>query len=223
MYLSWGQKTNTDFSEKNIERMYDKGYLFTRIGKGAMDQTRSLRIDLSKFELSSENKRILKKTEKLPFTIHDLESGDFEYKWGMAKLAKDFYDRFGEKTFSANKAKELLTVPSKSNFNTLLDFGSGYVICYESKNIMHYAYPFYSLSRPAAKDMGVGRRIRAIEGAKEQDKKDGYLGSAQRSSDTYKLQFSGLEWFDGSNWQTDLGTLRGHLRGGDERDSDRSA
>src|SRR3989344_9157931 len=160
MYLSWDEKTVVDFSDKSVEDMYNTGYLFTRKGKGVMDQTRSLRIDLCKFELSSENKRILKKTEKLPFTIHDLESGDFEYKWGMAKLAKDFYDRFGEKTFSANKAKELLTVPSKSNFNLLLDYGTGYVICYESKNIFHYAYPFYSLSGSSAKSMGLGMMIR---------------------------------------------------------------
>ncbi len=194
--------------------MYDMGYVFTRLGKGVVDQTRSLRVDLTKFELSSENKRMIKKTEEIPFTIHNLESGEFEYKWGMAKLAKDFYDRFGEKTFSANKAKELLTVPSKSNFNTLLDFGTGYVICYTSKNILHYAYPFYSLSGKATKDMGLGMMTRAIAWAKESDKKYIYLGSATRPTDTYKLQFSGLEWFDGTTWQRDTHTLRGHLRGG---------
>jgi len=203
MYLKWDEKIITDFSDRNVEDMYDRGYVFTRLGKGVMQQTRSLRINLNKFDLSSENKRVLKRTEDLEpaspkggFTIHDLESGDFEYKWGMGKLAKDFYDRFGEKTFSANKAKELLTVPSKSNFNILLDFDTGYVICYASKNIFHYTYPFYSLSRPTAKDLGLGMMTRAIIWAKEQNKKFIYLGSASRTSDTYKLQFTGLEWWD---------------------------
>src|SRR3989344_2993342 len=215
MYLKWDEKTVTDFADAHIESMYDSGYLFTRLGKGVMDKTRSLRIDLSKFELSSENRRLLKKTMDLRFTIHDLRSGDFEYKWGMGKLAKDFYDRFGEKTFSANKAKELLTVPSKSNFNKLLDYGSGYVICYESKNILHYAYPFHSLSRPAAKDMGLGMMTQAVRWAKESGRKYIYLGSASRPSDTYKLQFSGLEWFDRGSpkqgeggWKNDLTELK---------------
>ena len=46
--------------------------------------------------------------------------------------------------------------------------------------------------------------IRAIEWAKQSGKRYVYLGSLQRPSDTYKLQFEGLEWFDGKEWKTDL-------------------
>ena len=53
MYLTWAEKTITDFSDANINSLYNEGYVFTRIGKGVMQQTRSVRIDLSKFELSS--------------------------------------------------------------------------------------------------------------------------------------------------------------------------
>ena len=45
--------------------MYDNGYAFTRLGRGVMVQTRSVRIDLAKFSLTSENRRILKKNERL--------------------------------------------------------------------------------------------------------------------------------------------------------------
>ena len=58
MYLAWNEKTITDFSNKNIESAYNDGYVFTRVGKGNMNQTRILRIDLSKFKLSSENKNV---------------------------------------------------------------------------------------------------------------------------------------------------------------------
>lgn len=211
MYLSWDEKTISDFSDKSIEEVYDKGYVFTRIGKGVMQQTRSLRVDLAKFELSSENRRVEKKTSTLVFSTHDLSSGNFEYKWGMGKLAKDFYDRFGEKTFSANKAKELLTIPSKSNFNLLLDYGSGYAICYSSNKILHYAYPFYSLTGPGAKDTGLGMMLRALTWAKESGMKYVYLGSASRPTDTYKLQFAGLEWFDGKQWSQNLADLKATL------------
>lgn len=68
MYLTWAEQTITDFSENNINNLYNGGFLFTREHLGSMYQTRSLRIDLSKFELTSENKRILKKTEGLRLT-----------------------------------------------------------------------------------------------------------------------------------------------------------
>ena len=64
-YLNWKQETITDLSAENITNMYNQGFVFTRRGKGAMDQTRSMRIDLSQFALTSENKRILRKTEDI--------------------------------------------------------------------------------------------------------------------------------------------------------------
>ena len=45
--------------------------------------------------------------------------------------------------------------------------------------------------------------IKTIVYAKEKGLKCIYLGSLQRPSDTYKLQFEGIEWFDGKGWQND--------------------
>jgi arginyl-tRNA--protein-N-Asp/Glu arginylyltransferase len=56
--------------------------------------------------------------------------------------------------------------------------------------------------------MGLGMMIRAIEYAKSAGAKYTYLGSLQRPSDTYKLQFEGLEWFDGEKWSTDEKEVR---------------
>ena len=49
MYLKWNSKTISDFSDDNINTLYGDGFLFTRTGKGELYQTRSLRINLSKF------------------------------------------------------------------------------------------------------------------------------------------------------------------------------
>ena len=89
-YLHWNEITITDFSEKNVADMYDRGYVFTRIGKGVMHQTRSVRIDLGRFALSSENRRVLKKTENIlgPEPV-GLPVSSYDFK--IAKLAKDFY------------------------------------------------------------------------------------------------------------------------------------
>ncbi|NCO05048.1 MAG: hypothetical protein GW939_02775 [Candidatus Magasanikbacteria bacterium] len=220
-YLHWNQQTIQDFSEKNITAQYNDGYVFTRVGKGHMDQTRSVRIDLSQFELSSENRRILRKTEEL--AVHTIALPHQNYHWSIGKLAKDFYEnKFGEGTFSANKIKELLTT-EESNFNTLLQYiisndpldndkyheqNVGYAICYQNKNIFHYSYPFYNLSPTLYASLGMGMMIRAIQHATQAGKQYIYLGSAQRPGDTYKCQFKGLEWFNGKQWQTDLTLLK---------------
>lgn len=213
MYLKWNQKTITDFSEQSINSLYNEGYVFTRLGKGVMDQTRSLRIDLTKFELNSENRRIKKKTEDLNIKVSAIPF--IEYNWQIGKIAKDFYDtKFGKDIFSANKIKELLTDKEKSNFNTFFayhipDKMVGYAICYINDKMVHYSYPFYNLSETNdINNIGMGMMVRAIEWALQSGRQHIYLGSVQRPTDIYKLQFSGLEWFDGEKWNTDLAELK---------------
>jgi len=215
MYLVWNKKTISDFSDENINALYNTGYVFTRVDKGTMDQTRSIRIDLAKFKLSSENRRILRKTKDVNLEIADLPYS--KYDWTIGKMAKDFYTtKFGEGTFSANKIKELLTHKEKSNFNRLFiyflkDKPIGYCIFLETDKIVHYCYPFYRLEN-GPKDIGLGMMIRAIIWAKENKKKSVYLGSFQRPTDIYKLQFSQIEWFDGKNWKTNLEELKTNIK-----------
>lgn len=218
-YLHWDQQNISDLSPEHIAAMYGRGYLFGRLGKGVMQQTRSCRIDLARFELSSENRRVLKKTADLKLRAEPLPYAEYDYTIG--KHAKDFYDtKFGPGTMSANKAKELMTDPAASSFNQLLVYLNGgdgahpigYAICYVGPTMLHYSYPFYDLGA-APKDMGMGMMVRAILHAQEAGMKHIYLGSLQRPGDTYKLQFAGLEWFDGSpngtgTWRTDTEELK---------------
>ncbi len=210
-YIKWGEKTLSGFSDEAIEAAYGQGFVFTRKFKGSMDQTRSLRIDLSKFELSSENRRILRKNEDLHIKINPLPLTDYDFK--IHKLAKDFYtEKFGAKTMSASKIKELLTDGEKSNFNKLMVYTNqkeevGYCISLETKNIIHYSYPFYKLEFDKT-GIGIGMMTLAINLAKEEGKQYIYLGSYKDTASKYKLQFGGLEWFDGENWRTDLEDLK---------------
>jgi len=234
-YLSWKEKTISDFSPENISTLYDDGFVFTRLGKGVMIQTRSVRINLDKFELSSENKRVLRKTEDVKLNIITLPHPD--YDWHIHKLGVDFYTKkFGEKTFSANKIKELLT-SNKSNYNLLLEYRHceeqgdaaiplitekngiaspsvrndnvpvGYCVCYQNKNLLHYAYPFYDLETEI-NNLGIGMMTKTIISAKDKGLKYVYLGSAQNEKAIYKTQFTGFEWFDGEVWQNDIEKLK---------------
>src|SRR5580704_11489474 len=109
-YLSWQEKNigdSTDLSDsakaaQTISKMYGDGFLFTRIGKGVMQQTRSVRVNLAQFDLSSENRRILKRTSTISLHDRSLPLTSAEYDWSLAKCAKDFYEtKFGAGTMSA--------------------------------------------------------------------------------------------------------------------------
>ncbi len=214
-YLKWKEETIEDFSPENIDAMYDRGFVFGRPHSGFMQQTRSIRIDLSKFELSSENRRILRKTEGVGMKLCPLPCTT--YTWTIGKMGKEFYEtKFGDGTFSANKIKELLT-SNRDDFNRVLTYKQdekkiGYCIAVETNNIFHYSYPFYDLDSDI-KNLGMGMMIRAVQYAKEAGKQYIYLGSFQRPGDTYKLQFSGMEWFDGESkkWKSDLKELKTQL------------
>ncbi len=215
-YLNWDTRTITDFSPANVEKMYDTGHLFTRVGKGVMNKTRSFRIDLSKYEPSSENRRMLRKSEHLVMSIESVPIDG--YSWKIGKLAKDFYEKFGDHVFTANKTREILTDKEKSNFNRLFVFTDrrkglpvGFVISYKTEHIIHYSYPFYIEDRQES-SRGLGMMTMAIEWAKTSGKKHIYLGSLQRPSDSYKLQFAGGEWFDGEKWRSDYGPLKEILK-----------
>lgn len=216
-YISWNEQIIADFSDVNINSLYNEGYLFTRKGKRVIQQTRSIRIELSKFELSSENRRILKKTESLAYSL--LPTPYSLYHWSIGKMGHDFYEtKFGKGTFSANKIKELMTDSKKSNFNRVFVYTIesdvvGYAIALETDGLIHYAYPFYNLSivNGQMSNVGMGMILRAILWAKENGKKYVYIGSAQRPTDTYKLQFAGLEWFDGNVWNRDMNQLKNIL------------
>lgn len=208
-YISWDNKTINDFSDDHINTLYDQGYVFTRLGLGQMSQTRSIRVNLDKFIISSENKRILKKTGSL--TINTVNLPHPNYNWQIHKLGHCFYSvKFGDKTFSANKIKKLLT--EKDNFNLLIEYKTenitiGYCIAYYNNYLLHYSYPFYDLSNNM-KNIGIGMMTKAIVWAKEKKLKYVYLGSARDIKSVYKLQFSGVEWYDGNDWSGDINKLK---------------
>ncbi|MEI7580061.1 MAG: hypothetical protein WCJ58_08605 [bacterium] len=209
LYFSWDQKTIHEFSASFINSLYNQGYVFTRIGKGVMNQTRSLRVVLQNYQPNSENRRVLKKIPELQIEEMPLPIEQRDYDWQIHKMGKDFYtNKFADHLFSAAKIKELVTDSSRSNFNLLMRFKIkeeiiGYVICYQDKNILHYAYPFY-LFQKYPQNLGMSMMLKALEFSQLSGRQYFYLGSLTRPADKYKLQFSGIEWFDQKNWQNDL-------------------
>lgn len=213
MYINWNEKTITDFSDSSIEKEYQNGYVFTRLGKGIMNQTRSLRVDLKNFKFSSENRRVLKKNIELKVESEKLPLPEDKYSYKYHKLAKEFYQtKFGKGTMTASKIKELLTDPDKSNFNFFPKYSMnneevGYCICLVTNNIIHYSYPFYNLEYDKT-SLGIAMMTMMVEISQNEGKKYIYLGSYTGKESKYKLQFKGIEWFDGKKWSSNIEALK---------------
>jgi hypothetical protein len=156
--------------------------------------------------------------------------GNFGYNYKIGKKAVDFYkDRFGKKVISAQKIKWIF---NSGFFNGLLKFNEkadsdklknskqgspnnkaplAYCPVMKTGKLIFYAYPFYNLDF-FDKNIGMGMMTRAIKFAKENNFEYVYLGTIYTKSAIYKLQFEGLEYFDGIKWNTDIEKLKQKIR-----------
>lgn len=219
-YYKTDTKPIESLTNEDIENLYNQGYVLTRIPD--LTQTRSIRIDLSLFDLTSENRRILKKTEGFELFDSNLPLEENETNWAIIKQGKTFYsDKFDDVEFSASKIREIIYKKNNQQFNLLLTYlpnleshntldhekAFGHCITFNTNYILHYCYPFYDLNLDIT-NLGMGMMLKSIIWAKSKQKKYVYLGSATRPTDKYKLQFKGIEWWDGEKWKKNIDQLK---------------
>jgi arginyl-tRNA--protein-N-Asp/Glu arginylyltransferase len=208
--------------DDDIDKIFDMGFLPSRSKLNLFYLARSIRVNLSKLEPSSENRRILRKTEYLNLEVKDLK--EFDYDYTMGKLGKDFYEkRFGKGVMSAFRIKWLFTSGSCSHVLVYKDPSAssgqcgdmivGYCPVVKTDKLMHYAYPFYDV-RYFEKNAGMGMMLKAILHAKESGLDYVYLGTCYTEKSLYKTQFEGVEYFTGFSWSDDIEKLKELIRSG---------
>jgi len=196
----------------DIEKIYNMGFLPSRVRLDLFYLARGLRVDIDKFEESSENRRISKKTEYMGIDVVSLD--DFVYEYTIGKMGKDFYDkRFGKKVMSANKIKWLFTkgFPTHAAIYKDGDRIIGYCLLLKGENFIHYAYPFYDLDY-FDRNAGMGMMLKIIQWSKENGLNYTYLGTCYSEKSLYKTQFKGCEYFTGWNWSSDIDDLKDLVR-----------
>ena len=203
----------------NLAQIYYGGWLPFRSKKDWYYLCRSTRVRLSNFELSSENRRILKKTENLNFSVIPVDQ--FEYTPVVQKFCKVFADEtFGKGVMPAAAIRKILS--EGGNCTHVMVFGSGvgdtrriaptvgYVGVVVHGHFLHYVHPFYDLDGDP--NLGMGMMVRAVQWAKDQTKQFAYLGTCYGESALYKTQFKGFEFFNGWRWSGDIGELKYLIR-----------
>lgn len=207
-YLVYLQANEHD----NIDEIYERGFLATRIKKNYYYLARNLRINLKEFSLNSENRRVLKKIEGLELENRKLENFDFDYS--ITKLASDFFKKKFDKIIIT--PKKLKWLFKGEFFTNVLVYKwnkkeIGYCITMETEELLHYAYPFYK-SDLIGSNLGMSMMIKAIEYAKQKNKKHVYLGTVYTPKSLYKTQFKGIEWFDENSWNKDIEKLKNKIK-----------
>ncbi|NIA31452.1 MAG: hypothetical protein GWP06_16280 [Actinobacteria bacterium] len=172
---------------------------------------RQVRIDLGKFELSSENRRILRKGKAFEYTLVD--RADFNYTPVWRAFCKTYADKkFGANVMSNDRLYGLFSAPIVSHVLLFRDQEKdkdvGLVMLYlEPEKMGFYYYSFYDLDY-FKQSLGMIMMTTAVTLLKERNFEHIYLGSCYSRNAMYKTQFAGAEFFNGFRWSDDLQELK---------------
>lgn len=201
------------------EKIYDQGFLPIRSIPNLYYLTRSVRVNLSEFELSSENRRIIKKTENLITSFLPLT--DFNYYPSVQKFCKDYLVKVA--SGSLVTAATIRNIFNKGVYNQIFVWKEknsqkdvGYAVCYLNDILIQYGHSFYDLSFPE-RSLGARMMLEAVRWAKDNNRKYAYLGTCYSKNALYKTEFKGIEFFNGFTWSDNLEELKG-LIGRTEKD-----
>lgn len=198
-----------------VEKIYENGFLPMRSMPGVYYLSRNLRVDLDKFALSSENRRILKKTENFESDLQPMS--EFVYTAEVQKFCKDYTDeKLRKGLFPTSAIQEIFT---NGIFNYVFVFKEiatqkpiGYAVCFIAGRFLQYAHSFYDLAY-LKDNLGARMMLEAVVWAKRSQKKFAYLGTGYEQSAWYKTEFKGIEFFNGFRWSEDLEELKELIKG----------
>lgn len=194
----------TQFNLKNtnnIDQNYQNGLLPQRNNKNLFYSETSCRSNLENFNLSSENRRILRKTES--FTFEKILLKDFNYTPEIQKEIATWVKKLNWnfptssiKTIIKNHIFNYLYIWKDEQHKTI-----AYSICYFSQNISHIAYVFYEPDL-ANSNLPIRLVLQTIIDSQKLGLKYCYLGRFSESTGYYKRNMPGFEYFIDNNWIT---------------------
>ena len=201
--------------QTEIPEIYDKGFLpysnNVKLEQEVFYLARSLRVDLQRFEDTSENRRVLKKITGHQPNFEVIPIGKFDVRApGFERFCMDF----AEARFSGEIGLERMRyILSNKSISHVFQFflGSdlvGYVIAIIEQGCLHYWFAFFTLD---FKELSLGKWMMhaVIRWAADQGLEHVYLGTCYGTKSLYKVRdFKGLEYFDGNQWSPDMKRLK---------------
>ncbi len=199
-------------------QLFDAGFLPSSRQLDRFYLCRQVRVDLSRFTPSSENRRILRKGEGIRVEL--VPRARFDYTAQRRAFCKGYADiKFGKDTMGFERLDNLFASPLITHLLVYTDTATGgevglaMVYC-EARALAFYYYAYYDLNY-FQRNLGMFMMTSAVNLFAERGIRHLYLGSCYSKNALYKTQFAGAEFFNGFRWGSDLKELK-HLL---ERDS----
>jgi arginyl-tRNA--protein-N-Asp/Glu arginylyltransferase len=172
---------------------------------------RQVRINLRKFKLSSENRRILRKGEGIVSEL--VPRAEFDYTSRRREFYKTYADiKFGKDVMSYDRLDALFKGKLTSHLLLFTDrrtndeVGTA-TLFLEATNMAYYYYAFYDLNY-YSRNLGMHMMTAAVALFAEKGFQFLYLGSCYSENALYKTQFPGAEFFNGFRWSPKLAELK---------------
>jgi len=213
---SFGYSEYAEYEEGDkLSDLYEKGFLPYSGSpdiKRTLYMARSARINLEKFNLNSENRRIAKKFDgSLSRNSTPLSEFNYKDKDFISFCTKYFAERHGENVMPKERLLTILesdfpisiiTYTHKENSEII-----GYAIEVNDGSMGHYWYSFYDL-KYINQSLGLWIMLDSIKEAQKMGKDYYYIGTVYGDKALYKTNFDALEFFDGNVWSSDIKKLK---------------
>lgn len=191
--------------------IFAKGFLPVTRSMDRFYMCRHVRIELGKFERSSENRRILRKCEGIKFKL--IPRSKFDFTRERREFYKTYADiKFGKDVMTYERLDSLFNSKIISHFllfvDTAVDKDVGVVTLYlEPKMMAYYYYAFYDLSY-YSRNLGMYMMTSAVDYFAQHGYDHIYLGTCYSRNALYKTQFKGAQFYNGFRWEENLEELK---------------
>jgi arginyl-tRNA--protein-N-Asp/Glu arginylyltransferase len=181
-----------------LEQNYALGLLPQRNDKQKFYSDSSCRSNLSIFNLSSENRRILRKINGFSYSNQELNNFDFNlntqqqiFSW-IKQLGWDFPISSVKLIFRSHIFNQVYVWKQDEQV-------VAYAICLFTDSISHIAYVFYD-PKFSHDDLPIGMVLQFIIDSHSKNLDFAYLGRFSSTVGYYKRNLPGFEYFENNQW-----------------------
>lgn len=191
--------------------IFGRGFLPAAKDFSQFYMCRHVRVDLRKFEPSSENRRIMRKCEGIEYTLVPRSEFNFTHEW--RDFCKNYADiKFGKDVMTHARLDSLFESAIISHVLVFTDTATGRdigiaTLYVEGAELAYFYYSFYDLNY-YIRNLGMYIMTSAIHTFSQQGTRFMYLGTCYSRNALYKTQFAGAEFFNGFRWSDDLKELK---------------
>jgi arginyl-tRNA--protein-N-Asp/Glu arginylyltransferase len=193
--------------------LFDAGFLPASRDLDRFYLCRHVRLNLDRFQLSSENRRILRKGHGLQVAL--VPRAHYHYSPERRQAFKRYADiKFGKDVMTVQRLDNLFSGRIVSHLLVFTDparqseIGVA-TLFLEPPRTAFYYYAFYDLDY-YERNLGMFMMTSAVVHFARANFHHLYLGSVYSRNALYKTQFAGAEFFNGVHWSNNLRQLK-HL------------